>query len=150
MARSVVTTRNERSVWRSSSREAPPLIKQQQKGQVRAAKSAIQFLNITVSAIKKALSTFSPVCMRVRVCVCVRACVRACVCACVHACACVRVDGMNLRYTLCWHIHISVHSVLCQYDTHTHATSNHYSDDSEPTGLRVDIPLKTKQKPYAC
>ena len=137
MARSVVTTRNERSVWRSSSREAPPLIKQQQKGQVRAAKSAIQFLNITVSAIKKALSTFSPVCMRVRVCVCVRACVRACVCACVHACACVRVDGMNLRYTLCWHIHISVHSIQCQCQKYARILK--LFKDSEPTGLKVDV-----------
>ena len=37
-------------------------------------------------------------------CVCVCACVRACV----RACACVCVDGMNLKYALRWHIHISV------------------------------------------
>ena len=93
---------------------------------------------------------------RARVCACVCACVRAWVCVggwvCVRACvrACVRVDGMNLKYALRWHIHISVHSVLCQYDTHTHASSNHYFEDSEPTGLKVDIPLKTKQKTYVC
>ena len=29
-------------------------------------------------------------------------------------CVCVCVYGMNLKYALCWHIHISVHSVLCQ------------------------------------
>ena len=28
-------------------------------------------------------------------------------------CVCVCVDGMNLKYALRWHIHISVHSVLC-------------------------------------
>ena len=39
---------------------------------------------------------------------------------CVVLCVCVCVDGMNLKYALRWHIHISVHSVLCQY-----APSNH-------------------------
>ena len=29
-----------------------------------------------------------------------------------HICVC--VYGMNLKYALCWHIHISVHSVLRQ------------------------------------
>ena len=42
---------------------------------------------------------------------------------------CVCVYGMNLKYALCWHIHISVHSVLCQCYTqthaHTHTPSNH-------------------------
>ena len=36
---------------------------------------------------------------------------------------CVCMDGMNLKYALRWHIHISVHSMLCQYihtSTHTH------------------------------
>ena len=44
------------------------------------------------------------------VCVCVRACMRAC------------VDGMNLKYALHWHIHISVHSVLwqCYIQTYAH------------------------------
>ena len=35
-----------------------------------------------------------------------RACVRACVRVCVY--------GMNLKYTVRWLIHISVHSILCQ------------------------------------
>ena len=34
-----------------------------------------------------------------------------CVCACMHVCVC--VDGMNLKYALCWHIHVSVYSILC-------------------------------------
>ena len=47
-------------------------------------------------------------CACVCVCVCARARARVCVCVCVC------VDGMNLKYGLRWHIHISVHSVLCQ------------------------------------
>ena len=39
--------------------------------------------------------------------------------------ACVFVDGMNLKYALPWHIHISVHSVLCQCYTQAYAPSNH-------------------------
>ena len=34
---------------------------------------------------------------------------------------CVFGDGMNLKYALRWHIHRSVHSVLCQCYTQTHA-----------------------------
>ena len=33
---------------------------------------------------------------------------------------CVCVSGMNLKYALRWHIHISVHSVLCQCCTQAH------------------------------
>ena len=64
---------------------------------------------------KTAMSTFSPVGLwssnGMRMC----------------ACVCVCVDGINLKYTQRSHIHISVHSVLCQYtvlDTSTHASSN--------------------------
>ena len=68
------------------------------------------------------MSTFSPVGSRssngMSECVCV------CVCVCACQCVCVCVDGMNLKYALRWHIHISVHSVLCQCYTqalaHTH------------------------------
>ena len=75
-----------------------------------------------------AMSTFSPVgslssnCMRMCVCVCVC------------------VDGMNLKYVLRWHIHISVLSVLCQCYTHkrTHTCILKSFEDSKPTGLKVD------------
>ena len=75
-----------------------------------------------------AMSTFSPVGSRssngmriyvsVCVCMCLCACVRACVSVCVYVC----VDRINLKYALCWHIHIyiSVHSVLCQCYTQAH------------------------------
>ena len=62
-----------------------------------------------------AMSTFRPVGswssngMRERKCVCI----------------CVCVDGMNLKYALHWHIHISVDSVLCQCCTQAHAPLNH-------------------------
>ena len=46
-------------------------------------------------------STFSPVSLRSSNGMSVRVCVRVC------------VDGMNLKYVLCWHIYVSVHSVLC-------------------------------------
>ena len=81
--------------------------------------------------------------MYVCVCVCVRACVRPCVRACVRACVrvCVCVDGMNLKYALRWQIHISVPSVLCQCYTQAHAHTHILKpfEDSEPTGLKVDI-----------
>ena len=53
-------------------------------------------------------------------------------------CVCVCVDGMNLKYALRWHIRTSVLSVLC----HTSYTRTHILkpfEDSEPTGLKVDI-----------
>ena len=54
------------------------------------------------------------------VCVCVRLCVCVCVWLCVYECECVCVYGMNLKYALRWHIHISVHSMLCQCYTQAH------------------------------
>ena len=77
------------------------------------------------------MSTFNPVGlwpsdgMRMRVCVCV----------------CVCVDGMNLKYALRWHVHISVYSVLCQGYTqaHTHTPILKPSEDSKLAGLKVDI-----------
>ena len=56
-------------------------------------------------------------------------------------CVCVCADGMNLKYALRWHIHISIHSVLCQCNTQAHAHTHILKpfEDSEPTGLKVDI-----------
>ena len=45
---------------------------------------------------------------------------------------CVCVDGMNLKYAVHWQIHISVHSILCWCYIQAF-------EDSEPTGLKVDI-----------
>ena len=56
---------------------------------------------------------FCGVCVCVCVCVCERERERERVCVC--------VDGMNLKYALRWHIHISVHSVLCQRYTQAYA-----------------------------
>ena len=71
------------------------------------------------TSVFTAMSTFSPVSSwslnGMRVCVCVREREREWVCE----------DGMNLKYALHWHIHISVHSVLCQCHTQAHASSNH-------------------------
>ena len=51
---------------------------------------------------------------------------------------CVCVYGMNLKYALCWHIHISVHSYYASViHKHTHILKPF--EDSEPTGLKVDI-----------
>ena len=69
---------------------------------------------------RPAMSTFNSISsqssdgMRMCMCVCVCVCVRACM----HTCVC--VDGMNLKYAVCWHIHISVHSILCQCCTQAH------------------------------
>ena len=55
---------------------------------------------------------------------------------CVHVC--MHVDGINLKYALCWHINISVHSILCQCihtSTHTHTLKSF--EDGEPMGLKV-------------
>ena len=73
------------------------------------------------------------------VCVCVRVCV--CVCVCVGVYVCVRVDGMNFKYALRCHTHTSVHSVLCQ--CYTQARAHTPFEDSEPTGLKVDIALES-------
>ena len=59
------------------------------------------------------------------VCVCVCVCVRQYVCVCV--CVCVCVARMNLKYTQCWHIsiiHVSVHSILCQWQCYTQAQAH--------------------------
>ena len=57
---------------------------------------------------------------------------------------------MNLKYALPWHINISVHSVLCQCHKHTHTRILKPFEDSEPTGLKVDIgttsPTSLKRK----
>ena len=82
------------------------------------------------------MSTFSPVGSQYgyeNVSVCV---MLVCV---VHVCACVCVDRMNLKYTLHWHIHISLHSILCQYYTRTHKHILKSFEDSKLTGLKVDI-----------
>ena len=52
-------------------------------------------------------------------------------------CVCVCVDGMNLKAALRWHIHKSVHSVLRQCYTQAHTLKPF--EESEPTGLKVDI-----------
>ena len=74
------------------------------------------------------------VCVYVRVFACMHVRARALVCVRVCQCVCVCVNGMNLTYILCWHIHISVHSVL-----YTSTRILKPFEDSEPTGLKVDI-----------
>ena len=49
---------------------------------------------------------------------------------------CVCVCAMNLKCALCWHIHISVHSVLCQR-IHTHTCIHISFEDSKVMGLKV-------------
>ena len=46
-----------------------------------------------------------------------------CVCVCFNVCVCfsVCVCRMNMKYAVHWHIHVSVHSVLCQCYTQEHA-----------------------------
>ena len=64
-------------------------------------------------------------------CVCVCARVRARV----PVCGCVCVCGQNkLKCALRWHVHISVHSMLCQC-MHTHRL---IPFDRELTGLKAD------------
>ena len=60
---------------------------------------------------------------------------------CVCVCVCVCVDEMNMKYALLWYIHRSVHSVLCQCYTHKHMHTRILKpfEDSEPTGLKVDL-----------
>ena len=86
------------------------------------------------------------VCVGVRVCVracvrvCVRTCVRACVCACVRACVrvCVCVCGRNELnvYTTLAYPCISSFRTIHKH-THTHILKPF--EDSELTGLKVDI-----------
>ena len=71
-----------------------------------------------------------------KMCVCMREREREC------------VNGMNLKlYAVRWHIHIAVHSVLCQHYTqaHTHTHKHIFTqfEDSELTGLKVDIAVKS-------
>ena len=49
-------------------------------------------------------------------------------------CVCVCVDGMNLKYALCWHIHIY------QFILYTRILKPF--EDSKLTGLKVDIAKK--------
>ena len=57
-----------------------------------------------------------------------------------RVCVRMRVDGINLKYALCWHINIPVHSILCQCihtSMHTHTLKSF--EDGEPMGLKVHI-----------
>ena len=103
-----------------------------------------------------AMSTFSPVGSRSSNCVCACACVRACVRACLRACVWVR-ERENVRscvracvctewtcgmwYALRWHIStyqfIPCYASAIHKLTHTRILKPF--DDSEPTGLKVDI-----------
>ena len=56
-----------------------------------------------------------------------------------NVCVCVCVDGMNVKHALRGHIHVSVHSVLCQCHKHTHTRILKPFEDNQPTGLKVDI-----------
>ena len=49
---------------------------------------------------------------------------------------CEREDGINLKCSLHWHVHISVHSVVCQC---THARTFSYYLRTELMGLKVDV-----------
>ena len=63
-------------------------------------------------------------------------------CVCVCVCVCARARAM--KYALRWHITISVHSLLCQCQKHTHTRIHKPFEDSEPTGLIVDIAKELK------
>ena len=69
-------------------------------------------------------------------------CVCVCVCVCVRAC----VDGMNLKYALRWHIHIYQFIPYCASATHAHTHTRILRpfEDSDPTGIKVDIAPFTK------
>ena len=61
-------------------------------------------------------------------------CVCVCVCVSVSVSVSVCVDGMKLKYAARWHIHISVHSVLCQcIHVSTHILKA--IEDSEPAKI---------------
>ena len=86
-------------------------------------------------------------------CVCLCVCVHMYVCVCVHVCVCVCicvcVDRMILKYALCWHIHKSVHPVLCQCrhaHTHAHAHTCMHACTHAQTHARTNTYTHT----YAC
>ena len=56
---------------------------------------------------------------------------------CVRVCVCVCTDGMNLKYALCWHIHIIPY--YASAIGHKHMRILKPFEDSETTGLKVDI-----------
>ena len=73
-----------------------------------------------------------------------RACVRACVRA--RACVCA-VDEMNLKYALHWLIQIEfIPYYTSATHKYTHARILKPFEDSEPTGLKVDIAKITLTK----
>ena len=87
-------------------------------------------------------------CVCVCVCVCVCPLLALLVCGPQIVWVCVCVCGQNeLEVCTMLHIHISVHSVQCQFytSTHTHTHTHTHTcilkpfEDSEPTGLKVDI-----------
>ena len=100
------------------------------------------------------MSTFSPVglrssngmgmCVSQCVCVCLRACVHAracvcvsvCVCVCVCVCLCVRERNELNVYTTLAYSRISSFRAIHK---HTHTRILIPSENSEPTGLKVDI-----------
>ena len=71
-------------------------------------------------------------CMQTRVCVCVPQCV--CMCECALACVCGR-NELNV-YTMLAYPRISS---FCVIHKHTHTRILKPFEDSEPTGLKVDI-----------
>ena len=56
-----------------------------------------------------------------------------------NVCVCVCVDGMNLKYALRWHIHIIISSFRAMPVLYTSTCILKPFEDSEPTGLKVDI-----------
>ena len=67
-----------------------------------------------------------------------------CVCVCLNVrwgCGCVHVDGMNLKYVVHWHIHISSFRTMSVLYTSQHTQMHPKKtpfEDSEPTELKVD------------
>ena len=82
-------------------------------------------------------------CVCVCVCVCVCACVRACVRACVLACVCVCVCGRNELEVSVHYVGISTYQfsfrTMPASAIHTNTRILKPFEDSEPTGLEVDI-----------
>ena len=76
-----------------------------------------------------------------RICVCVCVCVRERERESVCESVCVCVDGMNLKYPLRWHIHISSFCTMPMLYTSTRILKPF--EDIELTGLKVDIAVFT-------